>query len=138
MTKTQRAYLAGLLDGEAYVAVIRKANKQYKRGISYGITVVTSMTSLAPLKYAQQISGVGSIVELKKRPNRKKMWSWSVYSREASKLLQEVVQYMLVKKKSALACIEFQDAMRLRGRTGITDSEFSEQKKLWKKTKVNP
>ena len=140
MSSTERAYLAGLMDGEAYVGITRsktsKSAKGCKRGISYRVMVSVAMTTSKPLRFAWTVSGLGSVRRRKVASGCKPAWVWNVWSQEAAQLLSSVVSLMHVKDKAARVCIEFQSLMRSPGKNGLTDKEWSRRETLWKKTKV--
>jgi hypothetical protein len=142
MKPTERAYLAGLIDGEAYVGVTRAISnsnaKQCKRGVCYRVMIVVSMTDRSPLDYARRVSGLGQVNSRKVGYLRKPAWVWTVWSRQAATLLKQLAPYLIVKARPARACIEFQALMRYPGRNGLTDYEWRERQRLWKRTKVNP
>lgn len=141
MTDVERAYLAGLVDGEAYVGITRSrtsvAAKGCKRGVSYRVMVVISMTTPKPLKYARQICGVGNIRRRKPIDGCKEAWVWTVWSREAVGVLRSIMPFLKVKSSAARACLDFQSIMRRPGRSGLSDSEWSARERLWRKTRVN-
>lgn len=142
VTAVEAAYLAGLMDGEAYVGITRSTTSQSakgcRRGVAYRVMVSISMTDKRPLLYAQRVAGVGQVRARKKSPDpaHRPAWVWNVWSKEAATLLSRVAPHMRVKREAAMACIEFQSLMRLPGRNGLTDAEWVTRERLWRKTRV--
>lgn len=128
------------MDGEAYVGITRAktstAAKGCKRGVAYRVMVSVAMTARAPLEFAKKVTGLGTVRPRKLVSGRKQAWVWNVWSQEAATLLAAVVDHMHVKSAPARACIKFQGMMRMPGRGGLTDSEWSARESLWKKTRV--
>lgn len=108
MTETIKAYVAGLIDGEGYVALHRTKTKfKEKEYISYRPIVTITNTVLEPLKFVQSYFG-GKIV-LKKPTGCMKKICYSVRFRgKHSKLiLEEVLPYLIIKKQKAIELLEY-------------------------------
>lgn len=136
MQTNECAYLAGLIDGEAYVGVTRamtsKSAKGCKRGIAYRLLLSISMTDSRPLEFAQRITRIGVV---KKRapplnPNHKQAFVWQAWSRECAQILTRVRQFLVVKAEVADLCIEFQQLMRQPGRFGLSDEEWDRREEI--------
>ena len=141
MKLADKAYLAGLIDGEAYVGITRSATgsaKGCKRGVAYRVMVSIAMTNRAAIDYARFVSGVGTIYSRRRptNPKHSQAWTWNVWSRQAVGLLRQIEPYLKVKGNAARSCIEFQAAMRYPGKNGLSDEEWANRERLWKKTKV--
>lgn len=136
----EKAYLAGLIDGEGYVAVTRartsKSAKGCKRGISYRMMVAVRMCDLRPLVFAQGASGVGRVMAVKKAGKMKRpAWTWTVWSQQAAWFIREIRPYLVLKVAQADVCLEFQSAMRMPGRCGLSDEEWAFREECWRKTR---
>jgi LAGLIDADG endonuclease len=134
------AYLAGLIDGEGYVGVSgsknNKASKGCKRGVALRISVSVNMTDSRPLKWAQTVTGVGTIHTHKKhKAHYRQAWNWQIWSREAALVLKQIRPFLKVKGKQADLCIEYQSQMRFPGTAGLKDSEWEFRLSCWDKSK---
>ena len=134
------AYIAGLIDGEAYVNITKNtsssSSKGCKRGHAYRMGVDIRMTDRRPLDFIAMVTGIGTVraVKLSKNGNRQP-WRWTAWSQQASALLYCLKQYLIVKKEQADICIKFQEAMRIPGGKGLTDSEYEFREKCWRAVK---
>jgi hypothetical protein len=134
------AYIAGLIDGEGYVGITRaktsKSAKGCKRGISYRLLVSVTMTDIRPLKFALRHIGLGRIITRKIPKNGFRVpWTWSIWSKQASTVLNLLLPWLIVKKEQAKLCIKFQSIMRSPGNLGLHDSEWKARETLFAKVK---
>jgi len=140
LSKEDAAYLAGLIDGEAYVGVTRAttsaAAKGCRRGVSYRAMISVRMTHHPVLDWALAATGVGSIWKTKEHPKYRQSWSWNIWSREAAALSQAVLPYLRVKAEHARNLIAFQRAMRFPGRMGLTDGEWEMRARFWERSRA--
>jgi len=142
LSKVDRAYLAGLIDGEGCIFVngtrTNKAAKGCKRGIAYRSGLAIAMTGYPVLKWVQSITGVGKIRKYKSKKKYKQAWRWSVWSTQASNLLRQILPFLILKRKQAENQILFQSRMRYPGLFGLTDAEWNFRKKCaLKSSKLN-
>lgn len=132
---TQAAYLAGLIDGEGYIGIsIARGNKAAqgsRGGESHRLCVTVRMTDRAPLEIAASWTGLGKVNVKKQQSERHRVpYEWIVWSRQAASVLLAIRPYLIVKAPQADLGIEFQRMMRLPGRQGLTDFEWSERRRL--------
>lgn len=79
---------------------------------------------------------MGKVLRTKKAKNAiRQGFVWTVWSRQAAALLVELKRFLIVKKKHATICVEFQKAMRYPGRNGLTNAEWALRRKLFYGTK---
>lgn len=107
MEETTKAYLAGLLDADGYISIVKfKANNYHclKIGISQGNEEF--------LIYWQQKVQLGGIYrdKQKKRADgyvRQDMFSWQIHGLEAATLLEGIYSFLILKKEQARIALEF-------------------------------
>jgi hypothetical protein len=97
MTEVETAWFSGLFDGEGYIPITNRKSKTPSFGM--GIT----MTSLDALVRVKEIAGCGNIRGIKYNSplNRSDTWNWNVCGSNALFLLEQMIPYLIVKKKRA-------------------------------------
>lgn len=142
MRRQDKAYLAGLIDGEGHIGISRvrtsKSAKGCKRGMAYRLTLSIRMTDKRGPAFALESTGKGSLLLLKPstaRPNRRPVWNWAAWSREAASVLREVLPFLRVKSEVVQVALEFQEAMRWVGRAGLSDAEWALREALYTRVK---
>src|SRR5207302_4100828 len=93
---TDWAYVAGLVDGEGCIAVIRFYEPRRER-YYYGITVVIANTDRAVLEWIQTVWG-GSVVPARSAGGRaKSSWAWRSSTTLARTFLRGVRPWLRIK-----------------------------------------
>lgn len=110
LTEEQKAYLAGLLDGEGYIGLARaKRSKGVYKGSNYAYArMVIAMTSPI-LNIVQEEYNVGKIYPLRPSKNKKHKdrYDWHIHSNECRSLLPLVIPYLKIKQKQAELLLEY-------------------------------
>lgn len=137
---TEAAYLAGLIDGEGYVAVTAattsKSAKRCKRGAAVRVTVAVRMTTRRPLDWAAALTGFGRVTAPRLlNPKHKQPYQWQIWSRQAVEVLVAIRPYLKVKDRQADLCTAFQARMRLPGKLGLSDEEWNFRLDCWSRSK---
>lgn len=97
MTNEERAYLAGILDGEGYVGI--RIHNQNRRSIT-PVASVTN-TNLPLLVWLKERWGGAIHLKQDKRPTSKAAWIWIVASRDVESVLRDAYPYLIVKRPQA-------------------------------------
>ena len=105
MQNTNRAYTAGVFDGEGCISI-------QKRGDGY-LRLRTDVvnTDLEMLEYLKEIWGGNIYKQKDKRKGRKDKWTWVLCSFSAKKFLEEIFLYLISKQKQAELGIKFQERL---------------------------
>ena len=104
----EKAYLAGLLDGEGCIMISktkRKGNKNYE----FWLRVFVSNSHLQGLQEVQKCFG-GLINEVKpdsKRFSQNRCWRVWWNGKSGETLLQLLLPYLVIKKEQAIVALEF-------------------------------
>jgi len=122
LTCVERGYLAGILDGEGCLQIIKD-----KRRVGFGRLrpyVYIASNTLELLKKIQKMLGSGSIYERKKqKPNHKIGYTLVTYRmKDMYMMLKEVFPFMIVKRRHAELILEFLDIRKLQTRKVIKGS----------------
>ena len=108
LIQVQGAYIAGIVDGEGCLRIDKgKTGKNGVRRTKYSVTIGVANTCFRLVKYLKAITGVGSILPIPRRGNRKPQIRWMVYSQQAEDFLKQIRPWLLVKNRQAdllLAC----------------------------------
>ena len=114
MKKTDLAYIAGLIDGEGCISIVKK--KDLIHGSSnYDLRVSVNMTSEYLIQYLHFAFG-GFWRERKKIEERhKQQWMWAVSGPKASEFLLTILPYLIIKKPQAELALRFQSTRRKGG-----------------------
>jgi hypothetical protein len=99
MTETEKAYIAGIIDGEGYVTLAKMKNKASRKGHYYAPKIVIGNTNEEVIRWLEEKVGAGSIGCHKRKNRWKKLWVWTVWSKQAISLLEEVKEYLIIKKE---------------------------------------
>lgn len=96
MTDTEKAYLAGIVDGEGSIMLIRFHKNQYPSPC-----VSISSTDLELLKWIKKTAKMGRIIN-KKNYNKERhldSYTYRVIYDDAIKLLKDIAPYLIIKRK---------------------------------------
>ncbi len=91
LTKTERAYLAGIIDGEGSIGIYARK----KGGPNYFLKLVVRAT----------------VVMTNDPPHQRPSWAWTVYGKNALRVLQIVKPYMLIKAKQVELAEQFMNEL---------------------------
>lgn len=140
LNKIEKAYLAGIMDGEGSIGITKR--KIRKRGITpeYRARLRITNVSKELMNFIEdKIKNQGSyyICERKNRaPNRKTIYELEMGDRLTVKFLKEVLPYLIIKKRHAENVIELKNTFNIRYRpvpsfiTEIREKCFLFQKEL--------
>lgn len=108
MSTTEKAWLAGFIDGEgSIVYYMAGRNKSHKSWL-----ISLGNTHLGSVEYCQKITGVGS-VRLSKpaKGTHKAQWRWRVNpQREIAAIVRQILPYLVIKQEQASKFLsEFED-----------------------------
>ena len=109
LTDMDKAYLAGLIDGEGCISVDKVRNKQCKNGFSIKCNLRINMVDAEAIDYFHKKIGIGSVHRIIKGGNRRQQKLWSINSgSQVSAVLKEILPYLKIKVKQARNLLEFQ------------------------------
>ncbi len=96
MREKQKAYLAGIIDGEGTVTLAK-----HHRNETPTPSVSVANNSLELLRWIKRLVG-GTIVSKKKRQaHHHDAYAWTIRQDKAIRLLKEIKKYLIVKKPQA-------------------------------------
>ena len=128
-SKTDATYIAGLIDGEGTVTLIRK-HKNENRQLSVSI----SSTEIDMLNFVKSTTGVGKITNKRTtKAHHTPSFAYAVYNRQALALLQKILPY-LKSYKFKRAELILRDYVRFTPRNGKYTAEMLARKNEFEKT----
>lgn len=120
-TEEQKAYLAGLIDGEGCIELAFNNRKDgYKQ---YYPRVRIHMTNLEALEAAKDLYG-GSITTRKPYKNHwKQAYDWGISCGKAVTLLKDIFPYSIIKKEEITLLLSFETTDKPRC-TGLSEEKM--------------
>lgn len=104
LTKTQKAYIAGIIDGEGSIMIMQ--SKSRSSGNYYFPVVKIANTNKEVIDWIIKVVGKGKIGYLSRMNKRcKDVYHYTIASNEAVELLKDVFPYLIIKKKQANVAI---------------------------------
>jgi hypothetical protein len=133
LTEVEKAWLAGVIDGEGSILVAKIAPKKghYRRGFYYRANLEIANSSPLFVRRVLKLIGKGNASLTKeKHPEWKDKWQYQGSSLILKELLPQILPYLVVKKKVAekmLEYLEFVDANPIDGRMKVPEG-FDEKR----------
>jgi hypothetical protein len=108
-TSEDKAYLAGLFDGEGSVNIF-KQSRSYMAYSAYFIEISIGNTHEGVLNWVLEKFG-GRVAHNSdhRTAGSRKVWRWRASSNEAYEILVAMLPYLIVKKEQAQLAIEFRE-----------------------------
>jgi hypothetical protein len=127
LTERQIGYLAGIIDGEGSISIVRR---EPKRGTTqFNLRVVVSQSDEEFLNRLQAMTGLGAVHMRKTLRNHqgireaKRSGIWTVADAEARKLLECVIDALIIKRDRAQIAIALAKRKALHGGRRRTDDD---------------
>lgn len=108
LAPTDAAYLAGLIDGEGYVGLVR-FGKRASGEVAIYPRLTIAMTDKAIVNWVDVLTGyIGTRGVLDRHnPKHRPAYQWHANGKAAEAVLAQVLPYMRVKRRQALALLRF-------------------------------
>ena len=140
LTKDQLGYIAGVIDGEGSISII-KASTKYN--FSYQLRLIVTNTDYRMMKWLKDTIGYGSIYERKRgqfKPHWSNVYTYAITATKAKNLLVLIYPYLVIKKEQADIAIEFTKTVlaqknNIYGCKGLKESILNKRKEL--KSRIN-
>lgn len=104
-TIVEKAYLAGLIDGEGCVGATQLKDKRPGRGAGVMFTVFVSMCDRECVDLLQEIYGGSIRIRDPKKARHRLVYTWQGYGEIGAVLLRDTLPYLRLKKGQAEAYI---------------------------------
>ena len=123
ISDTDKGYLAGLIDGEGSVFIMRQRPTSKKSGnvsTDYAVRVTVANTDKAVLEWVQSLCGGLVLGPAKcKNPRWKPVWTWRITRQDAVDFLREIRGLLRIKGTQAWLALEFNAQKTSFARTGL-------------------
>lgn len=103
----ERAYVAGILDGEGCLHIKRGNPKGIYRTPRYSPRISVSMTDRAPVEAVARLAGRQRLIYRRERKPYKAVFIIDINDGAAAELAAMVLPFLTAKKRQALAIIKF-------------------------------
>jgi hypothetical protein len=110
LSETQKAYLAGLIDGEGCVTILKHQGKNNRSPV-YRAMLVVAMTSKETIEAIHTFTSVGTI-HYEERNNKKEtncsVYRWQIsVSTDLRGVLQAILPYLILKRGEVETVLEY-------------------------------
>ncbi|MCF6466656.1 LAGLIDADG family homing endonuclease [Clostridium sp. Cult2] len=125
MTETEKAYIAGIVDGEGSIMLTRFHKNEYPSPC-----VSISSTDMELLEWIKNTTKMGRIIN-KKNYNKEKhlnSYTYRVIYDDALKLLEEIETYLVIEKKKLRARHILDNYKKVTPRNGKYSEELEQKK----------
>jgi len=129
LTKSDAAYIAGLIDGEGTVTLTRKHKNENRQ-----LCVSISSTERDLLEFVLSVTGVGKITNKSvSKSHHTRSYAYAVYNRQALDLLEATVPHLKSYKRNRAELI-LRGYLALTPRNGKYTDELLAEKKLFEQS----
>lgn len=138
LTDIDTAYIAGLVDGEGCLAIVRQKNSNCRGGFAYRCGFRIASTNQGIMEWLSEAVGAGCVKSHQpKMRNSKRQWSWDLWSNNAAALTMRLLPYLKIKRPSAELLLAFQNGLKTH-RVGVplTGSEIAFRDECYHKSRV--
>lgn len=116
MSETEKAYLAGIVDGEGAITILSRQYR-HKNGKVYPVTFLRLMVTSTSPKLIKWLGAIGGSTALKNvgptgHLGKKPIFYWATASKLSGDILEQILPYLIIKKEQAEAAIAFQSLRR--------------------------
>lgn len=130
LSEVQKAYIAGIMDGEGSIYIARATNHYNKksRRIYHQLRLIIANTNREMLVYIKNSVGYGAIVQFRNvSNNHKAVYTYQLCALKAKELLEAIYPFLIIKKAQANIAFEFAKTIREKnnnkcGCKGLEDS----------------
>ena len=126
LTDIEAAYIAGLIDGEGCLAIIRQKNSNCRGGYAYRCGLRFANSNQAIVEWLAEKVGTGCVkAHQPKMRNSKCQRCWDIWGDDAAALTQRLLPYLRIRRPQADLLLSFQAALKRREGPTLTDQELA-------------
>ena len=102
MKLSERAYMAGIIDGEGCIYVNRRKPTGRRVTPGYGVKVIVTTTDRCLVDWMIEKAGLRSVFHVKNPPgNRRSKWLCTWNNNHADRLLRQLQKFLVIKTRQA-------------------------------------
>jgi hypothetical protein len=113
MSEQDKAYLAGIIDGEGCITISRGVHKKQNNNVYYQAVLHVANTDKRMIDWIIEITGLGSYHRGKHHPPRKVWYRWAVRSAAACEVVRTVYPYLVCKQRQADVLLELGEEVKV-------------------------
>jgi len=144
MTPTEAAWMAGLIDGEGTITVLKFQRKSGNCPHAlYAPLLTVTNTDKRLIDRCIKLCGGYCVTVFcgRRNPNWKDAYHWRLKSAKLSGVLREVLPFLVSKATQAALAIEVRDDMRVGSKPGrfgttLTDKERERRDEIWQQLRI--
>lgn len=125
-SELEKAYVAGLFDGEGSVYITLHRSKWCRRKQRMDLCCSLNLTNRRTIDYLASIFPSTIVVEPSRRSNRRTTYRWRLYSKRACDFLREIYPYMVLKKNQADVAFKFRDIQEKQRGKELTEEMWNQ------------
>jgi hypothetical protein len=134
LTIAEKAYIAGIVDGEGCIGIHKNARKSCKKGFCYRANIQIGVTDKKFINWLFKKIKLGTINNKGLKINRWKIvYCLSLCAKDSLILLELIKKYLIIKKKQAKILLKFINNKKYCNR--LTDEESLFQDKCYQQMK---
>jgi len=136
MTEIDLAWVAGIIDGEGSIFVMRQQRKDRDRSVNYILRVSVQSTDPYMATELKKLFPEGAVfgVQRDKRPECSDTLKWQLNCTKSLDFLKQIRPYLRVKHEQADIAIEFQETTKKHWKH-MTEEDYKKQESLYQKLK---
>lgn len=115
MTETDKAYAAGIIDGEGCILIQKRSIE--RKSPTYSLRVALGVTDECLCIWMLRKFGGTRIKNYNRGPNYRRVYRWDLSGPRASEFLEKILPYLVIKVQQAQLGIEFQNGIGYVGGT---------------------
>lgn len=117
-TTEQKAYLAGIIDGEGCIRICKQRPRAINRDYStiYFLRIEVRMVDREAIDFLKSVFGGGVYVYKNHKSSKPVIFDWIVSHRNAVKIIKDIYPYLRVKKNQADLALKFSETIGKVGR----------------------
>jgi len=127
LNDVEKGYLAGIVDGEGTIRITKAQDKRNNKTYVYYAPII-SITNTDPklMSYIRELVKVGHFyAEKRTKPQHRQKMVYSIASIEGVKqILDQIKDFLIVKKRNAMLVLEFIEIKKHKTETGVTPREL--------------
>lgn len=136
LSEVDKAYLAGIMDGEGSISISRKTDPTMKSGFSFRPCIEISNTDKPLMDWIASTTGLGAIrLYVDHNPKHRPAYKWSLWSNQANQFLNAIRPYLITKRERADIVIEFIKA-HSGGKAYLTTEQIASQTAIYDQMKA--
>lgn len=124
----QAAYIAGIIDGEGSISLVKQSRNQYHSPL-----ISIASADLELLQWVQNATGFGTIIKKKNYNPDKHKDSYAINIRynQAISLLKEIVEFLVITRKKKRAQLILNEYKKVTPRNGRYNKELLDKKTVF-------